>query len=122
MRTAPSAAFDPGVEDRAAFSGSGTADEEPVFLAKGRRADGVFHQVAVDLHAAVAPIDFQRGPLAQGVVDGLAEQTLGQVASAGFEAKEGVFQRVRIGWLWWARMAKRRFGPALCSRSFASMR
>lgn len=58
-------AFDYRVEDRAAFARPGVADEEPVFLADGRRADGVLHAVVVDLDADVIEEILQRGPLAQ---------------------------------------------------------
>ena len=89
---------DHGVEDRAAFAGPGGADEEPVLLPDGRGANGVFDEVVVDLDAPVAPIDFQRGPLAQRIIDGLAGQTLREMASAGFEAKESVLEP-REDWL-----------------------
>ena len=47
------AAFDDGVEDGAAFPGLGLPDEQPVLLAEGGGADGVFDQVLVDLDASV---------------------------------------------------------------------
>ena len=44
------ASFDYGVDDRAALAGVGFPDEQPVFLANGRRPNGIFHEVVVDLH------------------------------------------------------------------------
>ena len=40
---APTAAFDHRVNNRAAFSCLGVADEEPVFLADGRGPNGIFY-------------------------------------------------------------------------------
>ena len=57
-------AFDDGVEDRATLTGTGFADEEPVFLADSGGADGIFHEVIVDLDASVAQVNFERPPLA----------------------------------------------------------
>ena len=79
------AAFDDGVDDGAALAGSGFADEEPVFLSDCRWPDGILDQIIIDLDAAVAQIDLQRAPLAQGVLHRLAEQALWQVESARFE-------------------------------------
>ncbi len=74
----PPATFDDGVDDRAAHAGLGLADEEPVLLADGGRADGVFDEIVVDLQAAIFEEEEQRGPLVQGVVDGLAHEAAGQ--------------------------------------------
>jgi hypothetical protein len=41
-----------------------TTDEEPVLFPKRSRADGVFHEVVVQLDPAVLEINFQRRPLA----------------------------------------------------------
>ena len=78
IKAATPAAFDHGVDDGAALAGLGFADEEPVFLADGGGANGVFHQVVIDLHPAIAQIDFQRGPLAQRIINGLAQAALGR--------------------------------------------
>ena len=43
IEAAPPAAFDDGVDDGAAFTGLGIAHKEPVFLANGRGANGVFY-------------------------------------------------------------------------------
>jgi hypothetical protein len=43
IQAAPAAAFDDGVNDRAAFPRFGGPDEEPVFLAQGGGTDGVFY-------------------------------------------------------------------------------
>ena len=50
---APPTAFDDGVKDGLTLTGISLADEEPVLLAHGGRADGVFELVVVDLHASV---------------------------------------------------------------------
>lgn len=47
IEAASSAVFGEGVDDGAACSSIGVADEEPVFLANGRGTNGVFHQVVV---------------------------------------------------------------------------
>ena len=73
------AAFDDSVDDRAALAGTGFADEEPVFLSNGGGANGIFHEVIVDLDAAVLQVNFERTPLAQGILDSLAEQALWQI-------------------------------------------
>lgn len=54
------AAFDDGVDDRAALAGTCFADEEPVFLAEGGRADGILHEVIVDLDASVPQVNSSR--------------------------------------------------------------
>ena len=71
---AATTAFDDGVEHRSALTGFGGPDEEPVFLADGGGADGVFAEVVVDLDAAIAEINIHRGPLTEGVVEGLVEE------------------------------------------------
>ena len=53
IQPASAAVFDDGINDGAALAGFGLADEEPVLLADGRGADGVFHQIIVDLNPAV---------------------------------------------------------------------
>lgn len=83
------AAFDDSVKDRAALAGFGLADEEPVFLAHGGGADGVFNEVVVDLDTTVFEVDAERVPLAEGILDGLPEQALRKVLPAGFEAHQG---------------------------------
>src|SRR4051794_27997659 len=45
VEAAPAAAFDDGVEDGPALAGLFGADEEPVLLAEGGGADGVFDEV-----------------------------------------------------------------------------
>ena len=69
-------AFDDGVEDRATLTGTGFANEEPVFLADSGGTHGIFDEVIVDLDAAVLQVNFERPPLAQGVINRLAEQAL----------------------------------------------
>jgi len=85
IKAAPPAAFDQGINDGAALAGIGFPDEEPVFLADGSRPNGIFHQVVVDLHPTIAQINFQRAPLAQRIVNGAAQWTLGQLPATGFE-------------------------------------
>ena len=53
IKAPPPAAFDERVEDRPALARTGVTDKEPVLLADRRRADGVFHEVVVDLDSAV---------------------------------------------------------------------
>ncbi len=89
---AAAAAFDEGVEDGAARAGFGGANEEPVLFADGGGADGVFDEVVVDLDAAVAEIDGEDGPLAGGVVDGLAEGTLREMAATYLESGQGALE------------------------------
>ena len=43
------AAFDDGVQDGAAFSGLGFADKLPIFFAKSRWPDGIFHKILIYL-------------------------------------------------------------------------
>jgi len=47
------AAFDHGINDGSPFSRIRIAHEQPVLLADGRGADGVFDQVVVDLHPVI---------------------------------------------------------------------
>lgn len=89
---AAAAAFDDGVEDGAALASFGGADEEPVFLADGGGTDGVFDEVVVDRDAAVAEVDGEGGPLAEGVVDGLAERALREMAPTQFEPGQGALE------------------------------
>src|SRR5580658_520277 len=67
------AGLDNGVDDCSALTGSGFSDEEPVLLADGGGANGVFDQVVIDLQPAIFQKHGQCGPLAQGIVDGLAQ-------------------------------------------------
>jgi len=92
IKASAAAAFDDGVEDGSTVSGSGFADEEPVLFAQGRGANGVLDQIIVDLHPAVGQIHFQRLPLAQGIVQGDAHETLWQMSWAALEPKESPFQ------------------------------
>ena len=92
INAAATAGFDDGVDDRSALTGSGFADEQPVFLANGGWSNGIFHEVIIDLHSAVFQEHAQCWPLAQRVIHGLAEQTLRQVAMAGAKADQGAFE------------------------------
>lgn len=83
-----SAAFNHGVDNGTALACSSFAHEKPVLLADRRGPDGVLDQVIVDLHLPFPEEDFQPGPLAKGVIDGLAQEALGQMLPAGFELKE----------------------------------
>jgi hypothetical protein len=73
---------DQGVNDRVAPAGVCRAEEQPVFLANRRGANGVFHQVVVNLHFPVFQKAFQGRPLIQGIADGLAHRAFGQVTRA----------------------------------------
>jgi hypothetical protein len=59
------AALHDGVEDGCALARLGGSNEQPVLLADGGGADGVFHKVVVDLDAAIGEEAFQRGPLVE---------------------------------------------------------
>ena len=74
--------FDDGEDDRAGLAGTRFADEEPVFLSDGGGSNGVFHEVIVYFDASVSQVNFERTPLAQGVIDSLTEQALRQMAAA----------------------------------------
>jgi len=85
---ASSATFENGVKDGSALSGLGLAYKEPVLFADGCGANGILNQVVIDLHPAVLQKDFQRLPLAQGVIHRDAHQALRQMPSGAFQAKE----------------------------------
>src|SRR6185437_4711939 len=74
------------------LAGGGFAEEEPVFLADGGGADGVFDQVVVDLQTTILEEDQQCGPLIEGVVDGFAHEALRQVTTDGFQSHQGTMQ------------------------------
>src|ERR1019366_4164480 len=97
VEAATTAAFDDGVNDGAAFSGSGITHEEPVFLADGGGANGIFHQVVVDLHPTVSQINSQCVPQSQRIINGPAQGTLRQVSSADFEFCQHPLQPVHDG-------------------------
>ena len=67
------AVFHDGVEDGAFAPGLAVSNEQPVFLAKLGRPDGVFNQVVVDLDPAVCQIPFEILPLIESVVDGFSQ-------------------------------------------------
>ena len=92
IQSLSAASFDHGVNDRAALAGVGFADEQPVFLADGRRPNRIFHEVVVDLHPAVGQINFQRAPLSQGIINRGSQQALRQLAFAGFEFEQGALE------------------------------
>src|SRR5580658_1345355 len=92
INASAAAGFDNGVDDCSALTGSRFSNEEPVLLADGGGANGVFDQVVVDLQPAIFQKDGQCGPLAQGIVNGLAQETLGQVAMAGAKADESALE------------------------------
>jgi hypothetical protein len=74
------------------LAGSGFSNEDPVFLAEGGGTDGVFDEVVVDLDAAVGQIHLQGWPLSKGIVDGLTEQALGEMAMAGAKPGKSALQ------------------------------
>ena len=61
----------------------GVANEQPVFLADGSGADGVFGKVVVNLDAAVLEEYAEFFLLAEGIGEGLAGEALGQVFAPG---------------------------------------
>ena len=78
-----------GIHDRGTFAGFGAADEQPVLFADGTWPDVVLGVVVVDLDAAVFKKCLHGGPLAEGVVERLAQSALGPDAG-GDEAFEGL--------------------------------
>jgi hypothetical protein len=54
-------------------AGIGIAHEQPVLFPKGGGPDGVFHEVVVDLHPAVAQINVEAWPFAQCIIEGDAQ-------------------------------------------------
>ena len=73
--------LDHGEEDRARAPRGLSPKEEPVFRAKLRRADRVFHEVVVDLQMAVFQEPLKAGPLRDGIAHGFAQRAFGQVDS-----------------------------------------
>ena len=67
------AVFDDGVEDGAFAPGIAVSYEQPVFLTKFGRTDGVFYEVVVDLDPTVGEVAFEILPLVEGVGDGFAQ-------------------------------------------------
>ena len=61
------------------------ACEQPVLLADGNRADGVFHRVVVDGQVAGVGVAGQFGPAVEGVVDGLGGAGPVGDGGAGFD-------------------------------------
>lgn len=80
--------FDEGVEDGAAVTGGGIAEEEPVFLSDGGGSDGVFDEVIVDLNSSVVEEHAEEIPIGEGVVDGHAHAAAREIATGKFEADE----------------------------------
>ena len=62
IESTTAAAFDDGVEDGAAFSGLGFADEQPILFPKGGGADRVFDQVLVDFDAPIFEVNAKERP------------------------------------------------------------
>jgi hypothetical protein len=60
IQTPPPAVFNDGVNDRAALAGIGVADEEPVFLADGSGANGIFHEVVATLTLQITNPDLKQ--------------------------------------------------------------
>jgi hypothetical protein len=60
VEAAPQAAADKAVEDGRAGTSFDIADEQPVFLAKGARPDGVLHAVIVDLDDSMIEVESKR--------------------------------------------------------------
>jgi hypothetical protein len=95
--TPAAAAFDDGVNDGSAISGIRIAHEEPVLFSQSRRADGIFHQVVVDLHAIVLQVDLKRAPLTQRVINGDAQQALRQGSATALESDQSAFKPLNNG-------------------------
>ena len=75
------AAFDDRVNDRAAFSGIGVTEKEPVLLAQSGGADCIFNQISIDLDSGLFEINLQGLPVRQRVAEGFAHRALWQEAS-----------------------------------------
>ena len=73
------AALDNRIKDGSPVACVGIAHEQPVLLANRGRANGILDQVVVDLHLALFQVDLQGRPLAQSVIDGAAQEALGQI-------------------------------------------
>ena len=56
IKAATTAAFDYGINDGAALACFGVADEEPVLLAEGGGANGIFDPIVINLHPAIIHI------------------------------------------------------------------
>ena len=61
--------LDDGVKDGAAVTGVGIAQEQPVLLSEGGGPNRVFHEVIVDLQAALFQIDTEEWPVGERVID-----------------------------------------------------
>ncbi len=70
IESATAAAFDDGVEDGRAFAGLGFTDEQPVLFAQGGGANGVFHEVLIDLDASVVEVNAELRPEVERIVEG----------------------------------------------------
>src|ERR1043165_4964504 len=88
IKATTTAAFDHGVKNSAAFAGLGFSDEEPVLLSNGGGTNGVFHEVVVDLNAAIFDEHFQHRPLRQRVINGAAQKALRENAAGEFKRGE----------------------------------
>lgn len=77
--------FQQGVQDGSALTCVLAADKEPVALAHGGRAEGVFEVVVVDLDAAVGGVAVETLPECEGVGDGFAHGVAGKNLALEFE-------------------------------------
>ena len=66
---ASATAFYDAVDDGAAVAGVSSADKEPVLLADGCGAHGVFGMIVINFYAAFGKVDFESFPLPQRVID-----------------------------------------------------
>ncbi len=92
IKPAPTVAFDDGVENGATLAGAGLADEQPVLFSESCGADGIFHQVLVDLDAAIAEVDAELRPKVERVIDSQAHGATRQVTTLHLEAREDTMQ------------------------------
>src|ERR1017187_132968 len=86
------AAFNDGVEDGAAFSGLGFADEEPILFAERRGPDGIFHKILIYLDASIVEVNTEQRPQVQRVVDGQAHPAARQVTALAFQLGEDAME------------------------------
>ena len=85
---ATAAAFDDGIKDGAALTGLGFADEQPVLFSECGWPDGIFHEILIDLDAAIAEVNAEREPKVQRVSEGQPHAAARQVAPFHFEPRQ----------------------------------
>ena len=93
----PLAGDDDRVDDGGALAGVGVADEEPVLLPYGRRADRVFDEVVVEPALAVAQMRGERFPVIEQIRAGLADQRSREMTRAQADGEPTRIWTVLVG-------------------------